>query len=97
MAKPKQYEVYDKITGKLLAVGTARYCSEVLDVDCDTIRAIARGANSYKFVVEAQEQDGPDKVFEGNTSLREAANAWDKFREPICRKYGIPTRRMESK
>lgn len=95
MAQPKKYEVYDKITGVLLAEGTARYCSEVLHVGGDTIRAIAKGKyNSQRFLVEEQKQDLPDEEFEGDTSLKDAAMRWDAFCEPIRKKYGIPVRHL---
>lgn len=99
MASPKLYEVYDKITGKLLVEGTARYCSEVLHVGGDAIRAIARGKyNSQKFVVieqeQEQEQEQPEKDLSPN-GTKAAAKAWDTFCEPIRKKYGIPVRRMK--
>lgn len=89
MAQPKQYEVYDKITGEFLVEGTARYCSEVLRVSAYAIRDIAKCKyNSHRFLVEEQAQDGPAK--EANSDLKKAAMEWDKLTGPLRKKYGIP-------
>lgn len=95
MSTPKQYKVYSKITGALLAQGTARQCSEVLRVGGDTIRAI--GGGKYKsrlYLVEEQEQEPQYQELNGNSDIA-AAKKWDAFREPICKKYGIPVRHLE--
>ena len=97
MAKPKQYEVYDLVTGKLLTEGTAAYCSKVLHVGGDTVRAIARGAfKSTRFEVVCV-SEGEEKSADACASMRAAANAWDAFMEPIRKAYGIPvySSRME--
>lgn len=93
MSAPKQYKVYNKITGELLAEGTARYCSEVLHVNADAIRAVAKGTwSSRLFVVKEQKQDEADEV--GSTTLMAAAKNWDAFCEPLRKKYGIPVRHL---
>lgn len=91
MSAPKQYKVYSKITGALLAEGTARHCSGVLCAPSDTIRAIARGKGSYKYLVEQQEQEETNC----DSGLVSAAKKWDAFCEPIRKKYGIPVRHLE--
>jgi hypothetical protein len=93
MAKPKQYKVYDKTTGDLLAEGTARQCAEVLRAPSDTIRAIARGKGSYKYLVEEQEKESDTKSL-SDSGLIAAALRWDAFCEPIRKKYGIPVRHL---
>lgn len=90
MAQPKQYKVYDKITGALLAEGTARQCAEALRAPSDTIRAIARRKSSYKYVVEQQEQEETNC----DLGLVSAAKKWDAFCEPIRKRYGIPVRHL---
>jgi hypothetical protein len=92
MSAPKQYKVYSKITGALLAEGTARHCSEVLCAPSDTIRAIARGKQgSYKYLVEQQEQEETNC----DSGFVSAAKRWDAFCEPIRKRYGIPVRHLE--
>ena len=91
MSKPKTYEVHDILTGELLVKGTAAQCAAELGVIPDTVRAIARGKhNSTKWIVEDLGKDGPDKVFDGNTSLKRAAEEWEQFCRPIRREFGIP-------
>ena len=90
MAKPKLYEVYDANTGELLTEGTAAYCSKVLHVGGDTVRAIARGAiKSTRFEVVCV-SEGEEKGADACAAMKAAANAWDAFVEPIRKKYGIP-------
>lgn len=96
MAKPKQYEVYDAVTGELLTEGTAAYCARVLHVGGDTVRAIARGDfKSTRFVV-VDVSEGEEKSEDACAAMRAAAKAWDAFMEPIRKKYGIPVRRMKN-
>lgn len=93
MSAPKQYKVYSKITGALLAQGTARQCAEVLRAPSDTIRAIARGKQgSYKYLVEEQENKYQD--LNGKWDKVAAAKRWDAFSEPIRKMYGIPVRHL---
>lgn len=96
MSAPKQYKVYNKITGALLAKGTARQCAEVLRVGGDTIRAIARGKyGSSLYLVEEQENKYQDLNVKWDKVA--AAKRWDAFCEPIRKMYGIPVRHLEGK
>lgn len=85
-AKPrKRYAVYDKETGELVTKGTARACSEATGLSIDSVYQNAVGAaNHPKYVVEGLYDECVCD------SIEAAARAWDKFCEPIRKKYGIP-------
>ena len=99
MPKAKHYEVYDLVTGELLAEGSERKCSMELGIGNSAIGEIARGRyKSSRFrVVDAtppgEEHPKPKRDPEIDGSMRAAANRWEEFCEPIRKKYGIPVYR----
>ena len=92
-AKPrKRYAVYDKETGELVTKGTARSCSEATGLTVDAIYQNAAGsANHSQYVVEELYDECVCD------SIEAAARAWDKFCEPIRKKYGIPVYKAPAK
>ena len=94
MAKPKEYIVHDKITGKFLAEGTARYCAEVIGVVPSSIRSISKNEwNSSRFVVkEIVNEDQQGNI---DRRSKSAARKWDLFCAPIRAFYGKPVHGQE--
>ena len=103
MAKAKLYEVYDLVTGELLATGSERKCAMELGVGNSAIGEIARGKyKSSRFrVVDAtppgEEHPKPKRDPEIDGSMRAAANRWEEFCAPIRRQYGIPVYKAPKK
>lgn len=100
MPRPRQYEVYDLATDKLLVKGTERHCAAVLKVGGSAIGSIARGKyKSTRFRVvdisppELVRRRAPDP----DSGLKVAAKNWDAFCEPIRKKYGIPVHKAPVK
>ena len=83
MGKRRRYTVRDKKTGEMLAVGVASECAKILDVPARTLSDIANGHNSGKYDIEYEDLPSGRDVLE-------LAAEWDKFRKPICEKFGIP-------
>lgn len=93
MPHAKVYEIFDAVTDKFLAAGTANELEEKLGLGCHMIHAIGRGAQaSAKYKIIQVSKDDDQKM--GTASNVDAAKRWDAFCEPIRRRYGIPVRRM---
>ena len=74
--------VRDKRTGEIVAQGTQTEVSEALHVTQPLISTwIKQGCKQYDITVSKAEVD------------MEAAAAWDRFCEPIRKKYGIQVRK----
>ncbi len=88
---PKRFfRLFDTATGELVAEGTSRECGEAI------------GARS-KAIYDAY-YNYPESTYKGYAieeitasdleANAEAAKKWDRFMEPIRKKYGIPVRRL---
>ena len=97
MAKPRQYEVHDAATGKLLAVGTAAYCAKVVGISSDLVRSMARGAQNSRKYMSIDITEDEEKGEAACAHILAAAKAWDAFCEPIRKKYGIPVYKAPEK
>lgn len=101
MPKAKHYEVYDLVTGELLATGSERRCAMTLGVGNSAIGEVARGkykSSRFRVVCKAEEEKpAPKKEQQPYSDMVIAARKWDAFCEPIRKKYGIPVYKAPKK
>ena len=87
----KKFRVYNNITGKLVAEGSAKECCAI--IGCSSSNFYYAAANNKtvcggRWRVTEESIAPPKKV--GAASDFEAILNWDKFVEPLRKKYGIP-------
>lgn len=81
------YRVYDRSSGKLLAQGSTRECAEQLGMKQSGFQSAVdrmRDGVIGKFVIE--EFGGPQDTEQDRIDL---AEQWDRFCEPLRKKYGV--------
>ena len=86
------YRVYDRPSGKLLAQGSTRECAEQLGMKHSGFQSAVdrmRDGVIGKFVIE--EFGGPQDTEQDRIDL---AEQWDRFCEPLRKKYGVKIRRV---
>ena len=89
----KLFKVIDNETGKLFFEGTAKMCCDKLGVADSTIRDAALEGRIVRGAYRVVDCSDLSEEVEIKSYDMDVVESWDKFCEPIRKKYNIPVYR----